>query len=72
MRTYIVNARPDNKGFHEVHVIAPTECGRLPDEKHRMPAGRHSTCQGAVAAAEATGYEPADGCARCSPDCHRG
>lgn len=34
--------------------------------------GWHSSCQSAVAEAKRRGYSRADGCAKCSPACHRG
>lgn len=72
MPTYIVNKNKDNNGRHEVHQIRPTACKRLPEHRNRIPVGWHSDCHGALAAAEDKGYKPADGCAWCSPDCHKG
>ena len=72
MPTYIVNKNTDDKNRHEVHEIGPTKCRRLPAEHNRVSVGWHSDCHGALKAAEDLGYKPADGCAHCSPDCHKG
>jgi len=67
MPSYIVNRNSQPNGDHEVHKLS---CTRLPDPANRMPLGEHASCSTAVAKAKKT-YPTADGCAYCSPACHK-
>lgn len=69
MAAYYVNdnAQPLS-GDHEVHV---STCAFVPHIKSKTSLGDYPSCSGAVAKAK-TIYSSSDGCAYCSPDCHKG
>lgn len=66
---YYVRTRKDRNGYYEVH---NSECYKLPAAKNREYLGCFDDCAEAILKAENLGWEPADGCAHCSPDCHFG
>lgn len=69
MGFYYVNNRPQpESGDHEVHLHG---CSWLALAESVTPLGNHLTCHSAVASARQF-YSTADGCAHCSPLCHRG
>lgn len=68
MSKYCVNTQTDNHGDHEVHNI--DTCKNLPATYHRKDLGEHYSCSSAVTEAKKT-YPTADGCAHCSPACHK-
>lgn len=68
MPNYCVNINAQSNGDHEVHDLS-SAVGCLPAAAHRRDLGWFSSCDGAVAAAKKFYYR-ADGCYRCSPDCH--
>ena len=70
MPNFIVNSNK-YQGHHEVHDISRT-CNNphYPLPQNRVSLGWFSTCHGAVAAANAMGYKPADGCYWCARACH--
>ncbi len=67
MTRYYVNRNAQSTGEHEVHKAT---CGRLPEPVNRIDLGNHSTCQQAIEAAKKH-FTNVDGCAYCSPACHR-
>lgn len=68
MHKYYVNTNPQPNGDHEVHKdhVCPTPA----DPRNRRDLGYFSSCWEAVRAARRF-YVTADGCANCSPECHR-
>jgi len=71
MPNYCVNSNAQANGDHEVHDLDANKwC--LPALANRVPLGYHSTCSGAVSAAKAAGYTPANGCKWCAEACHTG
>ena len=70
MPEFIVN-RNKYDGHHEVHDL-PKACRNphYPLPHNRVPLGWHQTCWGAITAANANGYSPADGCYWCARACH--
>ena len=67
MALYYMNKHAQSNGDHEVH---RTGCAWMPNKENRLPLGDFSTCHGAVQKAKQ--FDPnADGCAHCSPDCHK-
>jgi hypothetical protein len=67
MAAYHVNTNAQSGGEHEVH-LNTCERGAFPANRH--PLGDHANCQSAVLTAR-TVYPTADGCAYCSPACHK-
>lgn len=67
MARYYVNQNAQSNGDHEVHVQG---CSWLPAPANRIFLGEHANCWSAVLAARQV-YRQADGCAHCSPACHR-
>jgi len=67
MTKYYVNKNAQPNGDHEVH---ETGCSWMPDEQNRTYLGDFASCTSAVAEAKKT-YPTADGCAHCSPACHK-
>jgi hypothetical protein len=67
MTSYYVNKNAQPTGEHEVH---KADCPTPPNYSNRQPVGEHSNCRSAVAAARAF-YINVDGCANCSPECHK-
>lgn len=67
MPLYYVNTQSQANGDHEVHTDI---CNYLPAPQNRESLGYHASCASAVAAARRR-YHRADGCAWCSPACHR-
>jgi hypothetical protein len=67
MKSYYVNKNAQSNGDHEVH---NESCPYLPGTQNRMYLGVYSSCKPAVDEAKKT-YSKADGCAYCSPDCHK-
>lgn len=65
MATYYVNPDQDKQGDNEVH---RSDCHLMP--KSAEYVGEFSGCREAVATAKRK-YPNADGCGRCSPECHR-
>lgn len=65
MAAYYVNNDAQTNGDHEVH---KSGCSWMPSNKKYL--GEHGSCHSAVAEAKKT-YSQADGCAHCSPECHR-
>jgi len=61
------NAQPGS-GDHEVHDLASTK-GCLPDFRHRLDLGWHSTCAAAVREAKRH-YNDVNGCYYCVNECH--
>ncbi len=68
MPNYYVNANAQPSGDNEVHT---DECPFFNRIITPIRLGRYATCQQAVQRAIDMGYRRADGCARCSPNCHR-
>lgn len=64
---YYVNQNAQPNGDHEVHREG---CRFMPNPENRKYLGEFFTCLGAVVEAKKT-YPKADGCAVCSPECHR-
>ena len=60
------NAQPVS-GDHEVHREGCYYLGLI---KNPVYLGTYYTCGAAVARARSLGYAKADGCFRCSPECH--
>ncbi len=63
-----VNTEPQDTGEHEVHNL--DTCRHLPHPTNRHDLGNHTTGHTAITAAKKT-YRNVDGCAHCSPTCHR-
>lgn len=70
MKQYRINKNTTNNpnGNNEVH---NEDCRHYHQLVSYEYLGSHSTCQSAVAEAKRRGYSRADGCAVCSPECHR-
>lgn len=64
---YYVNKNAQSNGDHEVH---NESCPYLPSVANRTHLGSFTNCRDAVAKAK-TIYRTADGCATCSPTCHK-
>jgi hypothetical protein len=73
MPNYIVNTNAQSSGDHEVHLSPQSQCSssRYPLPQNQRALGVHGSCHGAVQEAKRVGYANADGCAYCSPACHR-
>lgn len=67
MERYIVHLKSQEGGEHEVHKAS---CPQAPMEKNQADLGEHETCRSALEMASKL-YPDVDGCAVCSPDCHR-
>jgi hypothetical protein len=67
MKNYYVNTNAQSNGDHEVH---DDSCSYLPIAQNRKYLGQFYTCAAAVTEAKKT-YSTADGCAFCSPSCHK-
>lgn len=67
MARYYVNKNAQSNGDHEVHV---TGCSWMPKPENRIYLGDFTSCSPAVKEAKKT-YTKADGCAKCSPTCHK-
>jgi hypothetical protein len=65
MAHYYVNQHAQANGDHEVH---KSGCSHMPKDKTSL--GDHATCSSAVATARQH-YSKVDGCAFCSPGCHK-
>ena len=67
MARYYVNKTAQSNGDHEVH-----KDGRqwMPAPNNREYLSDYASCAAAVAEAKKR-YRTADGCATCSPDCHK-
>jgi hypothetical protein len=65
MPRYVVNDHQQSNGDHEVHKEG---CIYWPSSYTEL--GSHDTCTTAVAAAKRH-YRQSDGCATCSPACHK-
>lgn len=63
---YVVNNVAQANGEHEVHVQG---CSYFPSAA--TPLGFHTTCQGAVKAAQQL-FSKSIGCASCAPECKYG
>lgn len=68
MPEYYVNTQPQTNGDNEVHRADYCPTPAAPGNRDYL--GWFSSCHGAVAKAKER-YSRADGCAHCSPDCHR-
>ena len=69
MAKYCVNKNTENPGGnHEVHKEG---CQWWPAVENKEDLGEFTSCHGAVQEAIRRGYNNVDGCATCSPDCHR-
>ena len=73
MPYYIINTNPQPNGDNEVHLTPQSACSspRYPSPQNQRSLGLHATCHGAVQEAKRVGYKTADGCAYCSPACHK-
>lgn len=69
MPNYCVNDNEQPNGDHEVHDLDSTE-GCLPQSWNRTDLGYHPDCHSALRAAQSY-YDRVDGCAHCTPQCHR-
>lgn len=71
MKYYRVNksANTNPNGNNEVH---SDTCRHYATLISYEALGLHANCQSAVAEAKRRGYPKADGCAECSPLCHKG
>lgn len=67
MPTYYVNTNAQPNGDHEVHKTVG--CSNPADEENRHYLGDFPSCNGAVLAAKQI-YPTADGCEKCSLECH--
>lgn len=67
MAIYYVNKNAQSTGEHEVHV---TTCSYLPNLENRLYLGDFTSCGPAKAEAKKH-YSNVDGCAYCSPSCHK-
>ena len=65
---YYVNKIAQPNGDHEVHKWHNCPTPAATENRHDL--GEHLSCHSAVAAAKMF-HPSADGCANCSPDCHR-
>ena len=63
---YVNDEAQSSSGDHEVHV---SNCSWLPLVKSKTYLGDYLYCSTAVAKAKEI-YPNADGCEKCSPDCH--
>ena len=68
MASYYVNKKAQSNGDHEVHQTVG--CPTPADEANRLYLGDFDSCHGAVLEAKKY-YSQSDGCANCSPDCHK-
>ena len=68
MARYYVNDNAQVSGDHEVHLAS---CRWVDQMKSKTYLGDYSSCREAVAKAK-TIYRQSDGCAQCSPACHKG
>ncbi len=66
MTLYYVNRQIHSNGDHEIHV---STCEHLPAERHRVYLGSFNNCHDALREAQKH-YIQANGCARCSKECH--
>ena len=66
--SYYVNDRAQPTGEHEVHKQG---CYYLGLAHSTTYLGMFYTCQEAVATAKYERYNNSDGCAHCSPACHK-
>lgn len=72
MNKYIVNENVDENGYHEVHNEDTCDEAHLPYSWNRKSVGYYSNCNDAVSAAKSQNpYWNIDGCAHCSPSCHK-
>ncbi|WP_440067097.1 hypothetical protein [Tenacibaculum discolor] len=67
MPKYYVNNTAQPNGDHEVHKEG---CNWLPFVLSKKDLGYHSSCHSAVLKAKEY-YAKADGCKRCSEECHK-
>jgi hypothetical protein len=65
MAQYYVNQHAQPNGDHEVH---KSGCSWMPRDK--IALGDHATCNTAIAT-ERHYFSQVDGCAYCSPNCHK-
>ena len=65
MNSYSVNRNAQSNGDHEVH---KSTCPYFPSNPIHL--GNHSNCESAVEAARKH-FSQVDGCATCSPRCHK-
>ena len=66
---YYVNKNAQDDGTREVHKV--TVCETHAKVHNRIYLGYFSSCHDAVEAAK-NHYDNVDGCANCSPSCHKG
>ena len=66
MHQYYVNLSPQENGDYEVH---KENCVNLPSSRDYV--GYFQTCEEAIKEAQKI-YPQANGCKRCSSECHRG
>ena len=67
MPRYFVNRNVQSNDEHEVHT---ENCPFVPRPENRVPLGRFAGCQEALEVARKY-YSQLDGCAICSPTCHK-
>jgi len=67
MANYYVNKNAQTTGEHEVHKDG---CPTPPLPFHRQPLGSFPSCRPAVVEARRY-FGNVDGCANCSPECHK-
>lgn len=69
MANYIVNRNAQANGDHEVHNRdVAADC--LPLSSNQQALGSHYSCESAVRAARAAGYQQSNGCYYCAYSCH--
>ena len=69
MPEFCANRTPQPTAKHEIHYLH-VDCPHLPEPANRHPLGNHITCHTALQEA-AKHFDQVDGCAVCSPLCHK-